>query len=191
MIDRSKLEKRERDAMRKEDKFTDESDPVDSPERRQRRMIEQWKKDNSEDLKDDAKEHALKCLAAEREGRSADEQNETDEGRTEENENVADNSAQASRDSRCDAAESADTGADAEASAPAVKVDNRKLVYEDIWDDQPSRVSEKDAPEKKEDNRKLVYEDIWDDVPSSRAPSSGSAPAATARAPAGPPTSLA
>merc|ERR1719440_611837 len=52
MIESSRREKRERDAMRAEDKYTDDTDPVESFERRARRMQEQWKEENKEDLKD-------------------------------------------------------------------------------------------------------------------------------------------
>ncbi|CAK0904096.1 unnamed protein product, partial [Prorocentrum cordatum] len=39
MVENARREKRERDAMRAEDKFTDETDPVESTERRMRRQV--------------------------------------------------------------------------------------------------------------------------------------------------------
>merc|ERR1719262_312605 len=42
MIERSRAEKRERQAMREEDKYTDETDPVESEERRMARLKREW-----------------------------------------------------------------------------------------------------------------------------------------------------
>lgn len=186
MIDNSKREKRERDAMRREDKYTDETDPVESWERRCKRLQAQWKEDNKDDLKDDAQEYAEKCLAAEREGRQAPPMTSGDVvGLVEE----ADQQQKATAESRDTAAESGDTGAvesaDTGAVAKGEKVDNRKLVYEDIWDDQPSG-AQPAASEKQVDNRKLVYDDIWDDVPAASVPSTS-----TTASPAGPPKAYA
>lgn len=125
MVDRAKREKRERDAMRAEDKYTDESDPVESQERRMKKQVEQWKKDNEEDLRDDARERAERCLAQEREQEAArstnDELNsepEIDEGEEE-------------------PAQSPSKDEPEETQETEKKEDNRKLVYEDIWDDDP------------------------------------------------------
>merc|ERR1712060_886991 len=38
MIEQARAEKREREAMRAEDKYTEETDPVESPERRMKRL---------------------------------------------------------------------------------------------------------------------------------------------------------
>merc|ERR1711904_747484 len=68
MIENSRKEKRERDAMRLEDKYTDETDPVESPERRMARQRREWEEANPELLKDDVKEMCEKKLAQEKEG---------------------------------------------------------------------------------------------------------------------------
>jgi len=161
MIENSKREKGERDAMRKEDKYTDETDPVESWEQRCKRLQAQWKEDNKDDLKDEAKEYAEKCLAAEKEGREAPPMTSNDiVGLVEE----ADQQQKATEESRDTATESGDTGAMEAADTGA---------------------NEQGAPpadEKPVDNRKLVYDDIWDDVPAPSAPS-----ASVAASPAGPP----
>lgn len=178
MIENSRREKKERDAMRAEDKFTDETDPVESFERRCKRLQNAWQEDNKEGLKDEAQEYAAKCLKAEREGQAAEAENADDEQK-------------ATTESRDTAAESGDTGA-AEAGETGEEpkvvevVDNRKLIYEDIWDGQSSGAQPTETEKKQEDNRKLVYEDIWGDAP---AASASSAPA-TGPTTAGPPTSL-
>jgi dynein assembly factor 1 len=160
MIENTRREKKERDAMRKEDKYTDDTDPVESSERRQKRLIDAWKEANKEDLKDDAREYAQKRLQAEKEGKAA---NETQK------ENIDQNAVEAVSDS-------VDVGADQAPEMLDKKVDNRKLHYDDIWDAKSSGAElveeneQEDAIlERKEDKRKLVYEDIWDDVPQSKA----------------------
>jgi len=169
MIENSRREKKERDAMRNEDKYTDETDPVESFERRSKRLNDQWAEENKEDLRDDAKEYAEKCLEAEREGDLAKTISAVEE-RT-------DDEQKATPESRETAAESGDTGNSGAGDTGGKKEDNRKLVYEDIWDDQPSGAQPPEPEKRPVDNRKLVYDDIFDDVP----------PAAS---PAGPPTSL-
>jgi dynein assembly factor 1 len=171
MIENSRLQKRERDAMRAEDQFTDETDPVESFERRAKRLQDQWKEEHADELKDDAKEHAEKCLRAEREKESREgiEKEASDEKK-------ADDERKATTESRDTAAECGDTGAADSLPVDPKKEDNRKLVYEDIWD---GAAQVAPAPKKKEDNRKLVYEDIWDDAPPA---ASASAPRATASA---------
>jgi len=133
MIDNTRREKKEREAMRKEDKYTDETDPVESFERRHKRLHDQWKEDNKEDLKDDMKEYAEKCLQAEREQAASGRLDQTEETR------------KATTESRDAAGECGDTGSDlagdtgvAADSGEAKPIDNRKLVYEDIWDDAPA-----------------------------------------------------
>lgn len=167
MIENSRREKRERDAMRTEDKFTDETDPVESFERRCKRLQDQWKEENKEDLRDDAREHAEKCLQAEREGNTSSGVQQTHDEQ------------KATTESRDTSAASGDTGA---AEVSGKKEDNRKLVYEDIWD-KPSEVKPSS-----QDNRKLVYDDIWDDKPTAK-PAVPAASASTS-SPAGAPSSL-
>jgi len=188
MIENSKREKRERLAMRAEDKYTDETDPVESYERRCKRLTEAWKAENANDLKDDAMERAERMLKAERE-----QEKKKAEKAGEGNEEVPateTNSAKASAELRSDAAAtSAESVGNAEDSGDKpVKEDKRKLVYEDIWDDEPSgpaKVKATTSPEpssenaEKVDNRKLVYDDIWDDVPPSSS-SKAKTPAAAA-----------
>jgi len=70
MIEAARRQKREKDAMRAEDKFTDETDPVESAERRMRRQIDQWKEEHADEIRDDAREHAERCLEQERRGQA-------------------------------------------------------------------------------------------------------------------------
>ncbi|CAK8993646.1 unnamed protein product [Durusdinium trenchii] len=65
MIDNVRREKRERDSMRDEDKYTNASDPVISQERRMQQQVEKWKQEHAEEIKDDAKVHAERCLRSE------------------------------------------------------------------------------------------------------------------------------
>jgi len=117
MIETARAEKREQAAMREEDKYTDETDPVESQERRMKRLHDQWKEEHADELKDDARENAEKRLQAEYE------QAEAAKVENKENNKDAEN-ADGNR------AWSAEGGFDK-------KEDNRKLVYEDIWDDVP------------------------------------------------------
>jgi len=159
MIEDSRREKKERESMRSEDKYTDDTDPVEDYEKKMKRRLDAWKEENKADLQDDARIHAEKCLKAEREGKSAP----ADE---------ADSEADAPQ--KADACEVRDdgpsTGGDTGADLDEPKLqqaDNRKLVYDDIWDDGQREIPDVAAePEKKKDERKLVYDDIWDDVSS-------------------------
>merc|ERR1719191_2692015 len=148
MIDNTRREKKERDAMRAEDKYTDETDPVESFERRHKRLHDQWKEDNKEDLKDDMKEYAEKCLQAEREQAASGRLDQTEETR------------KATTESRDAAGECGDTGSDlagdtgaAADSSEAKPIDNRKLVYEDIWDDAPAGAGLFETEKRPTDNR--------------------------------------
>jgi hypothetical protein len=162
MIESSRREKKERDAMRQEDKFTDDTDPVESFERRSKRLLDKWKEDNKEQMKDDAKEYAEKCLKAEREGKAL---------RAEEKENMDLNTL----DGDVEAIEESvdDDRVDA-ASKEGDRLDSQKTAG--VGD---ANTGKREDPEKKIDNRKLVYEDIWDDVPSV----TPSAPSKTSSAP--------
>eukprot|EP00442_Polarella_glacialis_P052553 CAMPEP_0115109914 /NCGR_PEP_ID=MMETSP0227-20121206/39029_1 /TAXON_ID=89957 /ORGANISM="Polarella glacialis, Strain CCMP 1383" /LENGTH=590 /DNA_ID=CAMNT_0002508783 /DNA_START=133 /DNA_END=1905 /DNA_ORIENTATION=- len=126
MIDNARKEKREREAMRKEDKFTNETDPVESNEDRMRKQVDKWHKDNAEDLRDTDKERAVRMLKAERER----------------------NGGKLDPDSSMEASPPTDDNSKEEAAKEAAK--------------EPAK---NEPPERPEDNRKLVYEDIWDDVP--------------------------
>mmetsp|Transcript_16044 Transcript_16044/g.36800 ORF Transcript_16044/g.36800 Transcript_16044/m.36800 type:complete len:346 (+) Transcript_16044:65-1102(+) len=55
MINRARQEKRERDAMRMEDRYTDENDPVETQERRFQRLNAQWEKEHADEIKDDTR----------------------------------------------------------------------------------------------------------------------------------------
>merc|ERR1711908_114351 len=120
--------------MRMEDKYTDDTDPVESPERRMARQRREWEEANPELLKDDIKEMCEKKLAQEKEG-------ERREGKAD--------GWKASMDTSTDASVGSldtldgDSGITEVPEVPEIKkkdgkVDNRKLVYEDIWDDKPS-----------------------------------------------------
>mmetsp|Transcript_67451 Transcript_67451/g.197249 ORF Transcript_67451/g.197249 Transcript_67451/m.197249 type:complete len:562 (-) Transcript_67451:52-1737(-) len=155
MIANARAEKRERDAMRLEDKFTDETDPVETQEKRMKRQVDKWREENADDLKDEAKEFAERRLKQERDqGAGADEgkpQRADDEGAKAADEATTD----------VEATEAEDTDAGKE---PPTEVSNKQ--------------------EGKVDNRKLVYEDIWDDVPAVAAPASPPSKPSTAVAPA-------
>jgi len=185
MIEESRRQKKEKDAMRREDKFTDETDPVESFERRAKRLNDEWREENKEGLKDEAAEYAKKCLQAEREAKEREgkgQKDETQKANAEAREADAAGELDVPAENSEGEEEKVIKGTD---EGSKKKEDNRKLVYEDIWDDGPSA---KPEPEKKpDDNRKLVYDDIWDDVPSGVAPSAS----ASSSSPARPPKSLA
>jgi len=159
MIEDSRQQKKEYLAMRLEDKYTEETDPVESFERRAKRLNDKWKEEHASELKDDARERAEKGMRAEKE----QEQRER-EGRDDEASGDEQPATHASREAE---AESGDTGAPGELEAPEngkKVVDNRKLVYDDIWDETRHPMGRGQAPEpekKPKDNRKLVYHDIW------------------------------
>jgi len=138
MIEDARQAKKERDAMRLEDKYTDETDPVESFERRAKRLNDAWKEEEKENLKDDAKEHALKCMEQEKETvRRAKERGEKVEDAFQANEASRDTQAATDLDAEdvpvIEEAEDLDTSE----SKSEKKVDDRKLVYDDIWDDAP------------------------------------------------------
>jgi len=116
MIEEVRARKKEQDAMRAEDKYTEETDPVDTREKQMNRQVEKWKEDNKEELRDDMAEHAAKVLKAEKE--------EREKARAEKAE-----------DTSATELETARATEDEEGASKQQKVDNRKLVYEDIWDE--------------------------------------------------------
>merc|ERR1719401_2501630 len=69
MIENAKREKRERDGMQAQDKYTEETDPVDTTEKRMKRKTDKWREEHAEELKDDMQEYAARCLKAEKEQR--------------------------------------------------------------------------------------------------------------------------
>merc|ERR1740121_1180888 len=105
MIDSARAEKRERTAMRGEDKYTDDTDPVEDPERRMKRQVDEWKEANADELRDEPRDRAAACLQAEKAGGVA--------GQAPPEEAAADDT-------------------DGRPAESGEKVDNRKLVYEDI-----------------------------------------------------------
>jgi len=116
MIENVRREKRERDSMREEDKYTNASDPVVTREQRMKEQVERWKQDHADEIKDDAREHAEHCL-------------QSGDGRISEDPELP----------RCEAQEN---GIKAESTKEGLEKvekecpeDKRKLVYEDIWDD--------------------------------------------------------
>lgn len=132
MIDRVKREKRERDAMRLEDKYTDDTDPVETKEKRMQKQIEQWKEENADELRDKDRERAEQVLKKEREkGVSCRfDEAEFDSGTDETSKQSKD--AEEPKQADCQ-----DHTAETEETTEKKPVDNRKLVYDDIWDDVP------------------------------------------------------
>mmetsp|Transcript_106785 Transcript_106785/g.308900 ORF Transcript_106785/g.308900 Transcript_106785/m.308900 type:complete len:537 (+) Transcript_106785:69-1679(+) len=120
MIDAARAEKRERTAMRSEDKYTDDTDPVEDPEKRMQRQVDKWKEEHADELKDDARERAEASLRSERERGEAPPPPETSTVASE---------AQPAEDTDDQVAPVQGAGEEVE--------DKRKLVYEDIWDDLP------------------------------------------------------
>lgn len=166
MIANARAEKRERDAMRMEDKFTEETDPVESQEKRMKRQVERWREENAEELKDEAQERAKRCLKEEREREKVAAERE---GR-----------AQAPEDGTTDA-EATDAEDTDAASAPADAVAGKEA---EEAEEEKAASKEAEEAEQKVDKRKLVYEDIWDDVDSGSAsapPPGGAGVAAAAK----------
>lgn len=109
MIENVKREKRERDLMREQDKYTNASDPVISKEQRMQEQVERWKQEHADEIKDDAREHAERCL------QSGDRINDLEIPRcNEESEQIHEKETK---------------------GVEECPNDKRKLVYEDIWDD--------------------------------------------------------
>lgn len=127
MIESVRREKRERDAMRVEDKFTDTTDPVVTTEQRMQQQVDRWKEENAEDIKDDAREHAERCLQSEKEARIADSDGESN--------------ASGERNSK----EECQEEVQAQQAGDGGNVDKRKLVYEDIWEEPPELAGKKPA----------------------------------------------
>lgn len=95
--------------MREQDKYTDASDPVISKEQRMQEQVERWKQEHADEIKDDAREHAGRCL------QSGDRINHLETPRcNEESEQIHEQETK---------------------SVEECQSDKRKLVYEDIWDD--------------------------------------------------------
>lgn len=134
MVDRVKREKRERDAMRLEDKYTDDTDPVESKEKRLQRQVQQWKDENADELRDTDRERAEASLKAEKEGRGGVscrfDEAELDASNEQETKEQTETGASNPADSQ-------DHMPHAEEPEEKKKEDNRKLVYEDIWDEPP------------------------------------------------------
>jgi len=123
MIETARREKREREAMSSDDKYNNENqDPVRPIEEKMAERKAAWMEEHKDELKDDAKEAALKKLKSEKEERLRKEAELTEEER--------------------------------EAARLQVKEQKQKEMEE----------LKKTVDSKKEkDNRKLVYDDIWDE----------------------------
>ena len=67
MCEEARAAGREKRAMREEDKYTDETDPVETWERRSRRLQERWEVENKENIQDDARKRAEEVLKNEKE----------------------------------------------------------------------------------------------------------------------------
>merc|ERR1719401_302846 len=120
MVTRVREEKRERDAMRMEDKYTDDDDPGMEQERKMKQRLEDWKKENEEELRDKEQERAARILKAEREA-AAKASGGEESGSEPQKKDVV----------------QADVEEEKEPEEQKPKEDARKLVYEDIWDDVP------------------------------------------------------
>jgi dynein assembly factor 1 len=145
MIENSRAEKRERDAMRVEDKYTDDTDPVESPEKKMARQRREWEEANPELLKDDVKEMCEKKLAQEKETerREGKASMDTSTSAAASSLNTLDGDTgplglHSCPDPKPQDMQSGGIGAEMGEDKKKKKVDNRKLVYEDIWDDGPS-----------------------------------------------------
>lgn len=132
MIKHAKLEKREKDAMRAEDKYTDDTDPVDSYERRMKHLYSRWEDEHKDELRDDAKDYATVCLESER--ARSDRQSQV---KGQDRHPNADHNAVSLNEEVAHVKESSEK----------LKVDTRTLVYEDLWDDVPLRSRADDSSE--------------------------------------------
>lgn len=162
-IDEAKARGREYKAMRLEDKYTEENDPVDSDEKRMKRMVDKWKEDNAEDLKDDMYEYAKATLAKERAEAGA----KPGEGST-----TSDVGAM-KHGGVLDGYDPYRPGSSEK--KPEEPDEKHETALTKAIDEQ---LAQDEAAKNKVDNRKLVYDDIWDDAPVS-APSKPPAPAPT------------
>jgi len=134
MISRAQREKRERESLLKEDKYDEENlDPVETQDQKMAKSKDKWMKENAKDLKDDAKEHALKKLKAERMSEEAKTEREAKEAKETEKKEEADADAKH---------QPADTEKPQQVETEESKIkigandqDNRKLTYDDIWND--------------------------------------------------------
>lgn len=158
MVENAKREKQERRAMRGEDKYTDDTDPVEDPDHRVSRLKKEWEEKNAEELKDAATEHAKKCLAQERDLKSTNRKKKKAEGGGDEGGEEDD---------------------DKEGEDEPPPLEGLLGGGGDVDPEAPN------APKKKEDNRKLQYDDIWDEVPAGSA-SSACAPPPSAGGAGGP-----
>lgn len=138
MVELARAEGREKKAMRAEDKYTEETDPVDTVEKRMKRQVDEWREEKKDELRDEGKEWAQRCLAHEREGGKNDKDKEKTWG--------GDDSEEYRWNSK---------GPDSSVAEPAAQDS----------DDATQEIPAEDTDEKKVDNRKLVYENIWDDAP--------------------------
>lgn len=156
MCDEAQSRGREYKAMRAEDKYTEENDPVESVDRRMTRMVDKWKEENADELKDENLERAKRILEQEREqerkagAQAAPPDTQPVDG------GAVPGTVEAEPGAREEPAAEQETGltkmVDEELAAEKAakeKVDNRKLVYNDIWDDGPSiRALEPSEPSK-------------------------------------------
>eukprot|EP00448_Togula_jolla_P001478 CAMPEP_0170599674 /NCGR_PEP_ID=MMETSP0224-20130122/16928_1 /TAXON_ID=285029 /ORGANISM="Togula jolla, Strain CCCM 725" /LENGTH=569 /DNA_ID=CAMNT_0010924351 /DNA_START=68 /DNA_END=1777 /DNA_ORIENTATION=+ len=136
MVENAKREHRERKAMRCEDRYTEEEDPGLHKEREMKAKVDKWKEENAEDLKDDAKEYAKRCLQSEKANAAS-------------NSDASAGEAPAPADSDTRTPSASSTAAEPvrprdepkEEDCVGAKEDKRKLVYDDIWDDEPPPVA--------------------------------------------------
>lgn len=154
MVERAKSEKRERTAMRSEDKYTDETDPVEDEDARMRRQRAAWEKEHEDELRDDLREHAERCLKSERERA----------GKAAPAEDTVPTAAGEPPGAAREAAAEVPAAAAAEVE-PAAEDTEEAPAEGPNEEEEPAAASGEAGSEKKVDKRKLIYEDIWDDVP--------------------------
>jgi len=171
MIVRARLEKREKDAMRAEDKYTEDDDPGLYNEQQMKFRKQRWEEENAEDLKDHDLERAKRILKEEKErglhptasGQSAV--------------NLAAPGGESSHAEQ-HAAEFELGGEDDMPDVDDTTASTEEARAEEL------RAMKEEGQSKPKDERKLIYEDIWDDSPPAWY-SKGDATAATEKKAAG------
>lgn len=134
MIERARAEKRERDAMMAEDKYDEETDPVDTYEKRMRRAYAQHKEEHPEDYRDEAQEHANSVIAQEKNQKAKQRELQATD---------VDSETSAKDTPAAESTHKVDVTT--EPPADARKEDTRKLIYEDIWDEPVPEVTKPTA----------------------------------------------
>mmetsp|Transcript_3447 Transcript_3447/g.8106 ORF Transcript_3447/g.8106 Transcript_3447/m.8106 type:complete len:559 (-) Transcript_3447:211-1887(-) len=127
MCDEAKRSGRERRAMMAHDKYDEDTDPVDTWERRCRRSVQGWEEENKELLKDEGQEKAAKVLKLEKEQGVGMYDPKLQEAYAKDGGGEKNSAASTSIPSRWHA--------DYNKSAAAAKGKEKKQSYGDVWDD--------------------------------------------------------